>query len=205
MAKISFKNVFTKASMNIAKEGIAYINLKGTSFTLPIKIAGITKTIMDIEAKPNKLKLKTIIKNWHNLDKETQDMIENSEGFDDKEKRGKAKIYDLTDEETARELKRTLLKSKLLEVVKDIDMYYIDEDMGINLWKFWGIPDGDYDSLAEWFLEMDVDGTFIDELSLQVAKIKNGTMLEALDEIVEEENTPSEKPKRVRKTKTQEA
>ena len=160
---------------------------------------------MDIEAKPNKLKLKTIIKNWHNLDKETQDMIENSEGFDDKEKRGKVKIYDLTDEETARELKRTLLKSKLLEVVKDIDMYYVDEDMGINLWKFWEIPDGDYDSLAEWFLEMDVDDTFIGELSLQIAKIKNGTMLEALDEIVEEENTPSDKPKRVRKTKTQEA
>ena len=205
MAKISFKNVFTKASMNIAKEGVAYINLKGTSFALPIKIAEITKTIMDIEAKPNKLKLKTIIKNWHNLDKETQDMIENSEGFDDKEKRGKVKIYDLTDEETARELKRTLLKSKLLEVVKDIDMYYVDEDMGINLWKFWEIPDGDYDSLAEWFLEMDVDDTFIGELSLQIAKIKNGTMLEALDEIVEEENTPSDKPKRVRKTKTQEA
>ena len=205
MAKISFKNVFTKASMNIAKEGIAYINLKGTSFALPIKIAGITKTIMDIEAKPNKLKLKTIIKNWHNLDKETQDMIENSEGFDDKEKRGKVKIYDMTDEETARELKRTLLKSKLLEVVKDIDMYYVDEDMGINLWKFWEIPDGDYNSLAEWFLEMDVDDTFISELSIQIAKIKNGTMLEALDEIVEEENTPSDKPKRVRKTKAQQA
>ena len=52
---------------------------------------------------------------------------------------------------------------------------------------------------------MDVDDTFIAELSLQIAKIKNGTMLEALDETVVEENTPSDKPKRVRKTKTQEA
>ena len=84
-------------------------------------------------------------------------------------------------------------------------MYYVDEDMGINLWKFWEIPEGDYDSLAEWFLEMDVDDTFIAELSLQIAKIKNGTMLEALDETVVEENTPSDKPKRVRKVKTQEA
>ena len=73
-----------------------------------------------------------IIKKFFQLDEETKKLIENSEGFNPNENGQTAIIYDMTDEATATELKKTLLKSKLLELVRDIDMDYIDDELNIG-------------------------------------------------------------------------
>lgn len=197
--KVSFKNMFTKESLNIAKEGVAWLNLKGNVFPLPIKVKGISSTILDIESKPNKVKLKKIAKKMFQLDEETRKIIENSEGFNPNDKGQTVIMYDITDEETSKELKRTLLKSKLLELVKDINMDYVDEEMNIDLWEYWGIEKNNYDALSEWFLEADIDDEFIKELSVQIAKVKNGTLEEV--EVLEEEKQPSKRRKKSTDTK----
>jgi hypothetical protein len=152
---------------------------------------------MDIDVTPNKAKLKTTLQSFKTIDPMQRKIIEESEGFNPNERNQFVRIYDITDEETAKELKHSALKRMVLEVVKEFDMDY----KGINskgeetdLWTLWGIEKGNYASLCEKFMRMGVDEVLITQISVQIAKIKNGTMLERIEEDIEiEEKSPSKK------------
>ena len=178
------------------KSGTVSLEVKGKVINIPVKIKNLETSIMDIDISPNRTKLKTTLQSFKTLDPQQKKIIEQSDGFNPNERNQFVKIYDITDEETARELKHSALKAMVLEVVKEFDMDY----KGVNgkgeetdLWTLWGIEKGNYGSLCEKFMRMGVDEVLITQISVQIAKIKNGTMLPEIETEIDEEDKKEEK------------
>jgi hypothetical protein len=187
------------------KTGIVSLEVKGRTINIPIKIKNLETSIMDIDITPNKLKLKSTLQSFKALEPEQRKIIENSEGFNPHERNQFVKIYDITDMETARELKHSALKTMVLEVVKEFDMDYESENSKgekVTLWQLWNLEKGQYAELCETFMRMGVDEVLISTLAVQIAKIKNGTMLERIEEDVEVENEEVKVEKSPRKRKS---
>ena len=190
------------------KTGTVSLEVKGKVINIPIKIKNLETSIMDIDVTPNVLKLKKAIQSFKTFEPEQRKMIESAEGFNPMERNQFIITWDMTDVDTAREIKHSALKRMVLEVVKEFDMDYKgvnSKGEEVDLWTLWGIEKGKYEQLCEVFIRMGVDEVLINNIAVQISKIKNGTMLERIEEdvAVEGEVETKEKTPSKRRAKKQ--
>ena len=178
------RNKWKNCKRAVTEKGVVSLEVKGKVINIPIKIKNLETSIMDIDVTPNVLKLKKAIQSFKTLEPDQKKMIESAEGFNPLERNQFIITWDMTDTDTAREIKHSALKRMVLEVVKEFDMDYKginSKGEEVDLWTLWGIEKGKYEQLCEVFIRMGVDEVLINNIAVQISKIKNGTMLERIN------------------------
>jgi len=173
--KVNFKKL---KNLKKGNDGVGLFEKKGfvelsDDLVLPIKIKDVITSTSFIDFSENKKKIKKKVKRLMPGDPELE--ILKAEGeYNQGDKLPMVQVYDLADEETASQLLLGRRKQNIYKTLVHIDMDYIDEDSGEDLWTIWDIKKGDYKKLINVFIENDISDIDLAKINMKIEALKFG-------------------------------